>query len=70
MRRALERLAQGKRGGVFLWYARLHTVRCARCRAALEALKLYFAHLKSPLPQSDVDLDRLRESLRLIDRRP
>ncbi len=70
IKRALERLARGERGGVYLWYARLHTIRCARCRAALEALKSYFAHLSSPLPQSEVDMDRLSESLSSIDRGP
>ncbi|MEX2242627.1 MAG: hypothetical protein WD716_02145 [Fimbriimonadaceae bacterium] len=68
IKRALERLARGERGGVYLWYARLHTIRCARCRAALEALKSYFAHLRSPLPESDVDLDRLRAGLESVDR--
>jgi hypothetical protein len=64
MKRALECMAQGKRGGIYLWYARLHTIKCARCRAVLEALKMYFSHLKSPVHSVDVDWDRLRNSWR------
>ena len=68
MKRALESLAQGKRGGIYLWYARLHTLKCNRCRAALEALKKYFAQVKSPLPVGEIDLDKFREGLRSADR--
>jgi hypothetical protein len=66
--RALERIAQGQRGGIYLWYARLHAIRCPRCRAALRALKEYFTHFRSPLPESGVDLERLRKGLESVDK--
>ena len=68
MKRALETMAEGKRGGLYLWYARIHTLKCNRCRAALEALKNYFAQVKSPIPEGEINLDKFREGLSSADR--
>ncbi len=67
MKRALESLAEGKRGGVYLWYARLHTLRCNRCRAALDALKKYFSHVKEPIPTVEIDLDKFKSGMGIAD---
>ena len=67
MKRALEQIAQGKRGGAYLWYARLHTVKCVQCRAALVALQRYFEHIKKPKLSVEIDVDRLRKGLRSVD---
>ena len=69
MRSAMERLARGERGCLWLWYAQLHAIRCPRCRKALLALKNYFAILKKE-PQSGegaVDWTRLESTLDSID---
>jgi hypothetical protein len=39
MRRAINGLLDGSLRGIALWYARFHVDRCARCQAALEALR-------------------------------
>ncbi len=67
IKRALEQIAQGKRGGLYLWYARLHSLKCVQCQAALVALKLYFNHIKNPKLPVEIDVDRLRKGLRSVD---
>jgi hypothetical protein len=67
MKRALEQLAQGKRGGLYLVYARFHTLKCPQCQAALHALKQYFRHLSKPGLNVEIDVDRLRKGLKSID---
>jgi hypothetical protein len=65
MRNALERLARGERGCLWLWYARLHALRCPRCRRALEALRRYFDELVRPMPAGSdaIDWERLERTL-------
>lgn len=68
MKRALERIAQGKRGGPYLWYARLHTIKCKQCSAALRSLKQYFGHMQNSVAKQEIDIDRLRRSLESLDK--
>lgn len=68
MVRALEAMAQGKNGGIYIWYAKLHTLKCNRCRAALDSLKNYFSQIHSPISNVDINLEKLRDNLRAADR--
>ena len=47
MEHAVQNMAEGKSGGAWMLFAKLHVPRCPQCRAALEALKLYLAEVKS-----------------------
>lgn len=55
MKHAVQSLATGNSGGLWLMYAKLHLTKCPQCREAYEALQSYMEEVKnSPSPSSDL----------------
>ncbi len=68
MRKALERLARGERGCLWLAYVRLHVRRCRRCQQALDALLRYFDRVRDVPEVPTLDWDRMSAGFDEVDR--
>lgn len=59
---AVNQIAEGRKGGLYLWYALRHLVRCPKCQAALDAVRAYLTHVRQARLGSQTGLGESRWS--------